>query len=381
MSQANKSTVLSSIRPSWSLPSGTEDRVFRVQGRSLSKAVNAMPASASKLILINYGGGVRMAAAHMPIPADDNKLKEALSQLALACDKTLIQVYTNEQLNQLTFKANLDNLPPLSQVWGPIMQLRQGHGVQKKNDWSGEGQGSTATAEVGKATASPAVDGKVEDLWSKAKVYELKNNFYDDASGPEDCSASFKTLWDKDNLYVLVQVQDEDLRNDSDEYWQDDAVEVFIDADNSKSDSYDDDDYTYRFDWDAASPAMGETKHNKVEGVKYAFSKTDKGYTLEVSFPWTTLGAKPSPVHRSAWTSRSMTTTKAGIVTPSSPGPPLKTTPSRIPASSATPPSRAWWPGGSWMRPQGMRQSIPAVMAIPASSAEAIPIGSPLQAR
>jgi hypothetical protein len=234
-----------------------------------------------------------MIAAHVSLPADANGVQEAVSQLAQACDKTLIQVSTNEQLNQLSLKVSLDNLPPLNQVVGPIMQLSKAMGSQQKG-WSSESKRSTPTAEVAQATEKPAIDGRVDDVWAKAKAYELKNSFYEAPSGPEDCSASFKTLWDKENLYLLVEVKDEDLRNDSDEFWQDDSVEVFVDADNSKSDSFGDNDYHYRFDWDATSPAMDEMRHQKTNGVKYAISKTDKGYNLEVSFPWTTLGAKPA---------------------------------------------------------------------------------------
>jgi len=296
MSQANKATVLSLNPAIVESAIGAQKTGSSVcKAGPLSKAVNAMPASTSKLILINHGGAVRMIAAHVPIPADANEMQQAVAQLAQACDKTLIQVCTNEQVNQLTFKASMDNLPPLNQVIGPIMQLSKGMGFRNKA-WSSESKRSTVTAEITQTTDKPAIDGKVDDLWAKAKAkgYELKNSYYEPASSPEDCSASFKTLWDKENLYLLVEVKDEDLRNDSDEFWQDDSVEVFIDADNSKSDSYDNDDYQYHFDWDATSPAMGEDKHQKTEGVKYAFSKTDKGYNVEISFPWTTLGAKPA---------------------------------------------------------------------------------------
>jgi len=295
MNQANKATVLS-------LNPAIVESAIRAQkaGSSvckagpLSKAVNAMPASTSKLILVNHGGAVRMIAAHVPIPADANEMQQAVAQLAQACDKTLIQVSTNEQLNQLTFKASLDNLPPLNQVIGPIMQLSKAMQSQQ-NAWSsGESKRSTATAEMTQATDRPVIDGKVEDLWSKAKAYELKNSYFKPVSGPEDCSASFKTLWDKDNLYVLVEVQDEDLRNDSAESWLDDCVEIFIDADNSKSESYDEDDYHYYIGWDATSPVLEETSHQKTNGVKYVLIKTEKGYTLEIGFPWATLGAKPA---------------------------------------------------------------------------------------
>jgi len=262
---------------------------------TLSKAINAMPVSTSKLVLVNLGGAIRMAAAYVPlIPTDPNdSIQGALSQLAQACDKSLIEVYTCEQVNQLTLKASLDDLPPFNQIWGPIMQLARVMKSQKRA-LTGEASPVEVTAEVGQAAAPPVIDGKIEDIWAKAKAYELENSLYDPVSGPEDCSASFRALWDNDNLYILVQVQDEDLGNDSDDYWEDDAVEVFIDADNTKAGAYGSNDYRYHFDWDPVSPQMGETAHEKTQGVRYVMVRTGKGYTVEIGFPWASLGVKPS---------------------------------------------------------------------------------------
>jgi len=101
-------------------------------------------------------------------------------------------------------------------------------------------------------------------------------------------------MWDEKNLYVLVDVADDNLKNDSDEFWLDDAVEVFIDADNSKSGSYGDNDYQFHFGWADANPSMGESQHNQTEGVEFAVGRADAGYRVEIKFPWATLGVKPS---------------------------------------------------------------------------------------
>ena len=86
--------------------------------------------------------------------------------------------------------------------------------------------------------------------------------------------------------------------------YQDDSVEVFIDADNSKAAKYGENDYQYIFVWDKTTPIMQETKHNRTEGVQYAMVTTDNGYRLEIKFPWSTLGTKPS-VRRKDWSGRS----------------------------------------------------------------------------
>jgi hypothetical protein len=117
-------------------------------------------------------------------------------------------------------------------------------------------------------------------------------------SSPSDLAANFKAMWDEDNLYVLIDVTDDKLVNDSspDEWWFDDSAEVYIDADNSKSNQYDDDDAQYHFDWDKANPTMGvHQQHGRMENVEFAMVTTDKGYRTEIKFPWKTLGVKPVP--------------------------------------------------------------------------------------
>jgi hypothetical protein len=297
MDQAGKSTVLS-LNPTVVEASIQAQKSGRSVCRAgvLSKAVNALAPATSKLILLNHGGVIRMVAAHMPLPADPNNvIRQAVSQLAQACDKTLVQVSTVEQLNQFSMRVAVDNLPPLNQVVGPIMQISKAMQSQGGGAWGGGSEGSQPPAQsavVSQAAVPPVIDGKVDEVWGKAQSYTLGHSYYKPVTGPEDCSASFKALWDKDGLYLLVDVLDDDLRHDSSEYWNDDSIEVFIDADNSKSGSYDSDDYQYHFDWDATSPKMGESQHQKTEGVKYALVKTDKGYRLEVAYPWTTLGVK-----------------------------------------------------------------------------------------
>jgi hypothetical protein len=69
---------------------------------------------------------------------------------------------------------------------------------------------------------------------------------------------------------------------------------VFIDADNSKSGGYGDNDYQYYFEWDQANPGMGEFKHGQTAGVQFAVARTEKGYQVEIKLPWGTLGADPS---------------------------------------------------------------------------------------
>jgi hypothetical protein len=66
----------------------------------------------------------------------------------------------------------------------------------------------------------PVIDGIREDVWSASeehKILQLDADNWPDSDA--DCSGSWWALWDLDYLYVFVDVNDEELRNDSGESW------------------------------------------------------------------------------------------------------------------------------------------------------------------
>ncbi|HEY9044480.1 MAG TPA: sugar-binding protein, partial [Ohtaekwangia sp.] len=52
-------------------------------------------------------------------------------------------------------------------------------------------------------------------------------------------TVTFGVLWDNTNLYIGVKVLDASLYNDSPDIWENDAVEIYIDANNNKLSTYD----------------------------------------------------------------------------------------------------------------------------------------------
>ncbi|MHC4426045.1 MAG: sugar-binding protein, partial [Planctomycetota bacterium] len=261
----------------------------------LRETVNRLSPATSKLALVNVGGMIRAGGAYFLLGMMDSNsgVDELLAQLAESCDKTILQFRTSEQQNNFNVRAEISGLPPVSQVLGPIRQLSQvvsDAKVRARKEASEAG----IPAGIRKASRPPAIDGTAEDLWSDAREYELRNVIYSQPSSEADFSGSFRAMWDVDNLYLLVDVADDSLKNDSDEYWLDDGVEVFIDADNSKSDDYGDNDYQYYFEWAEANPGMGEFKHGRITGVEFAIERVEAGYRAEIKLPWSTLGTKPS---------------------------------------------------------------------------------------
>ncbi len=264
-----------------------------VSGGKLQDALATLPPATSKLVLVNVAGAIQLASQAMEFPSDEvaAKARKSLDELIAATQKTTVRLQTTEQDNGLSLRLSLSDMPPITQIVGPIGQLGEMMGEATHSPWE---QAAPTAVSIIEASPSPKIDGEVDDVWAQAKANTIGNVAYSPASGEADASATFKTLYDKQALYFLVDVTDDELINDSVEFWLDDSIEVFIDADNAKAETYGDDDYQYNFAWDGSAPAMGETKHNKTEGVQYAFDKTDAGYRLEARLPWATLGTTPS---------------------------------------------------------------------------------------
>jgi tetratricopeptide (TPR) repeat protein len=294
--QENKTTVLS-------LNPGVVEASASALGRSQSATVagplknplSKLSPETSKLVLVNVGGVIRTGKDLLMAGINESRddIEELIAQVAKSCDKTTVQFRTNEEPGNLNVRAEIRNLPAASELFGPMVQLSQMLSEAKERAWA-EKSSAGIPANVRKASRPVVIDGTAEALWSEAREYKIGNVIYSPVSSDKDFSASYKTLWDADNLYVLVDVTDDSLKNDSDEFWQDDAVEVFIDADNSKSGRYDDNDFQFHFGWAETNPSMGESQHDRTDGVKFAIGRADAGYRVEIKFPWTTLGVKPS---------------------------------------------------------------------------------------
>ncbi|MEN6427966.1 MAG: sugar-binding protein [Phycisphaerales bacterium] len=265
-----------------------------VSGGKLQDALATLSPATSKLVLINAAGAIRIASQNAPFPSDEvaAEARPLLEELAKAAEKTTLRLQTTELDNSFSVRLSVSDLPSLSQIVGPCTRLAQIMESAHGGAWESSIPAGKAVCIV-RTSRAPEIDGKADDLWADVESNKIANVAYSPASDETDFSAGFKAMYDNEAFYLLVDVADEELVNDSDEFWLDDTVEVFLDADNSKSDSYEDNDYQYNFSWDSSSPTMGETKHDKTEGVKYAFAKTDAGYRLEVRLPWSTVGADP----------------------------------------------------------------------------------------
>ena len=91
---------------------------------------------------------------------------------------------------------------------------------------------------------SPSIDGEVDEIWSKAVVVRPRH-----ISNGVMTSAKFRGLWDDNALYVLAEIKDDQLSDQSANTYEQDSFEIFIDESNNKSKEYGLDDMHYRVNY------------------------------------------------------------------------------------------------------------------------------------
>ncbi|SET54970.1 sugar-binding protein [[Clostridium] polysaccharolyticum] len=91
------------------------------------------------------------------------------------------------------------------------------------------------------AFGSPYLDGKEDELWSKAEA--VKPQY---VTTPENTKVTFKTMWDDNALYILAKVYDENISKASTNPYEQDSLEVFMDQNNDKTKEFGVDDLQFR---------------------------------------------------------------------------------------------------------------------------------------
>jgi len=143
--------------------------------------------------------------------------------------------------------------------------------------------------EIGFAMLPPVIDGEADVIWAGASTQYIVP--LDD---PADASGSWKALYDSENLYVIVDISDESLMNDSDASWQDDSVEFYFDGGNTKEGPpKSGDDRQYTFGW-TTDEIQGTNIDGATEGIEHVQVDTDTGWRIEIKLPWLSMqGAAP----------------------------------------------------------------------------------------
>lgn len=102
------------------------------------------------------------------------------------------------------------------------------------------GQSAMAATEVYHSPVAPIIDGVVDPQWRAFSWFPIDAVIVGAPPEPSDFSGRFKVSWHGDHLYLLAQIQDDILTdshpNPTDNYWNDDCLEVFLDPDGSGGD-------------------------------------------------------------------------------------------------------------------------------------------------
>lgn len=141
-------------------------------------------------------------------------------------------------------------------------------------------------------TDFPTVDAEIDPVWETVPVHDLSFLVEGAIDGPTDLAATFRVMWDEVSLFYLLEVTDdiEFVDNVSDAPWTDDAVEIWLDLNNSKNTSYlpsETDEYQFVF-------SKGITNlytlhhHDQIDGMDWAWANSQGGYIFEIEIPWLT---------------------------------------------------------------------------------------------
>ncbi|MGC8711269.1 MAG: sugar-binding protein [Leptodesmis sp.] len=135
-------------------------------------------------------------------------------------------------------------------------------------------------------TLSPiTIDGNLND-----GVWSLTERATRSPIGTSNNLTSFAALWDSSYLYLAVQVTDSDLYKDSANIWDDDAIEVFIDARHDRQSVFNNDDRQLIVDINGNLFEQG----GRTTGILRSVQITATGYTVEMAIPWSNLGLIPT---------------------------------------------------------------------------------------
>lgn len=139
---------------------------------------------------------------------------------------------------------------------------------------------------------APVIDQTIDAAWSIAPVKNISNVTIGSAT---NFNGKWRSMYDNNNLYLLAEVTDAAKMNDSGaSWWADDAVEIFIDGDNSKTATYDGvNDFQLGFRWNDNTIHVGGNSVNRTTGISFNMYATTAGYNLEVAIPWSTIGITP----------------------------------------------------------------------------------------
>jgi len=134
------------------------------------------------------------------------------------------------------------------------------------------------------APSAITVDGNLSETG-----WNLNKSVAKTTIGSPNNTTTFGVLWDNTNLYIGAKVLDANLFSTNStvaNYWNNDAVEIFIDANNNKLSTYDGLDNQIIESYNQS----GVFTKLAINGLQHAWAPITGGYTVEIAIPWSQLG-------------------------------------------------------------------------------------------
>ena len=142
------------------------------------------------------------------------------------------------------------------------------------------------TAGNGVATyGTPTIGaGETDPIWNSAPALVIEKHLTMKDNGT--ASGVAKAMWDEENLYVMVEVQDPVLNSDSSQVHEQDSIEIFVDETNCKASSYEAGMGQYRINYKNEQTFNGSGIE---EGFESYARIVDGGYVIEAKIPFKTV--------------------------------------------------------------------------------------------
>ena len=118
-------------------------------------------------------------------------------------------------------------------------------------------------------------------------IWKFTNAVSRTTTGTNNNTVKYAVLYDNLYLYVAVTVVDAKKTNDSQNDWDDDAIEIFIDAENNGGTTYGVNDRQFIKGYN--SKTLWE-KTGKTANVLHEWSNISNGYAVELRIPWSNIG-------------------------------------------------------------------------------------------
>ncbi|GAA3796784.1 endo-1,4-beta-xylanase [Sphaerisporangium flaviroseum] len=177
-------------------------------------------------------------------------------------------------------------LPASAALGGKLPFELLAHDARSDVSWKGELTLTPAVRHAAAPKGTPVVDGVAEAAWAKAP--EIRTATW--IQGTTGATAKVRALWDAGRLYVLARVTDPQLSEESQNPWEQDSVEIFVDPGNGKTKGYDDDDGQYRVSFSGRQSVGGTFDAFAIkDNLTSAAKVVPGGYVVEASIKLPTI--------------------------------------------------------------------------------------------